>query len=94
MMKEPAAVLTDVSWRERAACLPYPSELFFGFEDVESPAEKHEREMQAKSICASCEVKIQCLEYSLAAREGYGIWGGMTELERRAYRRSRALPSQ
>jgi WhiB family redox-sensing transcriptional regulator len=38
---------------------------------------------EAKAICASCPVRQSCLEYSLSAREREGVWGGLTERERR-----------
>jgi WhiB family redox-sensing transcriptional regulator len=58
--------------------------LFFGLDDSETPAERRAREDKAKQICAVCEVRRECLDYALAAREVYGIWGGLTEIERRA----------
>lgn len=81
---------TDAAWRERAACLEYPAVIFFGLDDSESPAERRSREEMAKSICAGCEVRQECLEYALATREPYGIWGGLTEIERKARLRGRA----
>ena len=82
MIKEP--LLSSSSWRERAACLNFPAVLFFGMDDSESSAERRSREDSAKRICLSCEVKNECLEYALSTREPYGIWGGLTEIERRA----------
>lgn len=81
-MTEP--LIDDHSWRERAACLSHPSVLFFGLDDAETPAERRAREEKAKQVCATCEVRRECLDYALAAREVYGIWGGLTEIERRA----------
>jgi WhiB family redox-sensing transcriptional regulator len=81
---------TDAAWRERAACLEYPAVIFFGLDDSESPAERRSREDMAKSICARCEVRQECLEYALVTREPYGIWGGLTEIERKARLRGRA----
>ena len=43
----------------------------------------------AKSICAACPVLAQCLDFALEARQDYGVWGGLTEDERRSLRRSR-----
>ncbi len=83
-------VAPDTDWRERAACLPYPSVLFFGVDDSEPPAEKRAREERAKRVCATCGVRQECLEYAIATKEQYGIWGGMTELERKAYLRARS----
>jgi WhiB family transcriptional regulator, redox-sensing transcriptional regulator len=74
----------DIAWRESAACLRYPGILFFGHEDSESAAERRAREEQAKGICYSCSVRRQCLDYALRTREPYGIWGGLTEIERRS----------
>jgi WhiB family redox-sensing transcriptional regulator len=75
----------DAGWRENAACLAYPAVVFFGVDDTEAPAERRAREEQAKRICFTCGVRQECLEYALATKEPYGIWGGLTEIERRAY---------
>jgi WhiB family redox-sensing transcriptional regulator len=82
-------VTPSAEWRERAACLAYPAVLFFGLDDNESPVERRIREEEAKSVCCTCEVRQECLEYALTTREAYGIWGGLTELERRAYQHRR-----
>ena len=84
-----SVLATDAEWRERAACLEYPAVIFFGLDDSETPAERRAREDRAKSICAGCEVRQECLEYALATREPYGIWGGLTEIERKARLRGR-----
>lgn len=86
----PQLFLDELEWRERAACLDYPAVLFFGLDDTESPAERRAREDEAKLICATCEVRRECLEYALATKEPYGIWGGLTELERKARLQGRA----
>ena len=72
------------TWQERAACLPYPAVLFFGMDDSETSGEKRSREEKAKLICSTCGVRNECLRHALEAREPYGIWGGLTEVERRA----------
>jgi WhiB family redox-sensing transcriptional regulator len=82
MIKEP--LVSSGSWREHAACLNFPAVLFFGMDDSESSAERRSREEHAKRICLGCEVRTECLEYALSTREPYGIWGGLTEIERRA----------
>jgi len=46
---------------------------------------------EAKRICSGCEVRAECLEYALANDERFGIWGGLSERERRRVRRQRAL---
>ena len=88
-MTEPLLAPGD-EWRERAACLEYPAVLFFGLDDTEGPVERRAREEKAKRVCMSCEVRRECLEYALATREPYGIWGGLTEIERKARLRARA----
>ncbi len=45
--------------------------------------EKVDREERAKAICAECSVRADCLDYALRIREPHGIWGGLTEVERR-----------
>ena len=53
------------------------------------------RGRQAKSVCATCSVRLECADYAIRAREPYGVWGGLTEEERECiYRRldSRRYP--
>lgn len=45
----------------------------------------------AKMVCRDCQVREDCLEYALAIGEKFGVWGGMSERERRRLRRQRAL---
>ena len=59
-------------------------------DDNESPIERRAREEQAKSICADCGVRSECLAYALTTKEPYGIWGGLTELERKSIAQSRS----
>lgn len=81
-------IFPEAEWREHAACLPYPAILFFGQDDNETPAERRAREDQAKIVCETCGVRMECLEYALETKEQYGIWGGLTEIERKAYQRA------
>lgn len=74
-------------WRARAACRGLDPELFFSPDIFETKQDKDDREERAKAVCAGCPVRAQCLDYAIRAGERYGIWGGMTELERRAYAR-------
>lgn len=62
--------------RREAACRGRPDPFF-------DPA----REVEAKSVCAGCDVKWDCLGYALASNQNYGVWGGMTPEERRSVRR-------
>ncbi len=73
------------SWQQRAACKGPHSWLFFApFEGGERKEEKRRRVADAKAICASCPVATECLEYALEIREPHGVWGGKSEIERRA----------
>lgn len=69
-------------WQVRAACRGPETWLFFPPTQPERKEEREERELHAKSICQRCSVKSDCLDYALRTREPYGIWGGLTELER------------
>ena len=65
-------------WMWDAACASAGTDLFFPREQRD-PSNR-----EAKRICAGCPVKNECLEYSLATREEFGVWGGLDEWERRA----------
>lgn len=73
----------SADWHEDAACRSFPAILFFGHDDTEGSSERRAREERAKLICRGCAVRGKCLEYALSSEEKYGIWGGLTELERR-----------
>lgn len=75
---------SDTDWRTDAACKGWDPETFFSPDLIESKEEKDRRELVAKSVCVECAVRKDCLNYSIKAAERYGIWGGLTELERRA----------
>jgi WhiB family redox-sensing transcriptional regulator len=70
-------------WQERANCLGVDPDLFF--------PERGASTREAKAVCKGCEVRDDCLEYALAHGEKFGIWGGLSERERRRVRRQRAL---
>ena len=71
------------SWHLRAACRGPESALFFPPSVAERREERDEREAKAKFICTQCRVRADCLEFALRVREPHGIWGGLTEAERR-----------
>lgn len=85
-----ASLESEARWQDKAACKGMDPTLFFGPEFAETVKEKRDREDAAKAVCATCPVKKDCLEYALEAREAYGIWGGLTELERKTLLRKRA----
>jgi WhiB family redox-sensing transcriptional regulator len=71
------------SWFHDAACMG-PNESAFISEPRESAPQRHDRERRAKAVCARCPVREECLDYALRVREPLGIWGGLTDTERRA----------
>ena len=73
-------------WQNRAACLSEDPDLFF---PIGSTGDAVPQIAAAKPICAACPVLAQCLDFALEARQDYGVWGGLTEDERRSLRRSR-----
>jgi WhiB family redox-sensing transcriptional regulator len=69
----------EASWQERALCAQTDPEAFF--------PEKGGSTREAKRICSGCEVRSECLEYALEHDERFGIWGGLSERERRRLKR-------
>jgi WhiB family redox-sensing transcriptional regulator len=78
-----SALRTDDAWQVKAACRGPQATVFFPPSTFERKDEKLERERRAKAICATCAVKQPCLEYALRIREPHGIWGGLSESERK-----------
>jgi WhiB family transcriptional regulator, redox-sensing transcriptional regulator len=78
-----SALRTDDAWQIKAACRGPQATVFFPPSTFERKDEKLERERRAKAICATCAVKQPCLEYALRIREPHGIWGGLSEAERK-----------
>lgn len=71
------------TWHLKAACRGPESTLFFPPALPERREEREVREARAKQICAECAVQRDCLDFALRVREPHGIWGGLTEAERR-----------
>lgn len=69
-------------WQDSANCLGVDPDLFF--------PERGASTREAKEVCKGCVVRGECLEYALANGEKFGIWGGLSERERRRLRRQRA----
>ncbi len=76
----------QVDWRHKARCRDEDPELFFPVGN-NGPAQDQIKE--AKLVCASCPVVLDCLEWALKSGQDAGIWGGMTDDERRALKRRR-----
>jgi WhiB family redox-sensing transcriptional regulator len=69
----------ELSWQERALCAQTDPEAFF--------PEKGGSTRDAKKVCVGCEVRSECLEYALEHDERFGIWGGLSERERRKFKK-------
>lgn len=69
----------ELGWQTDALCAQTDPEAFF--------PEKGGSTRDAKKVCGACNVKAQCLEYALANDERFGIWGGLSERERRRLRK-------
>jgi WhiB family transcriptional regulator, redox-sensing transcriptional regulator len=67
--------IEDDDWQDRALCAQTDPEAFF--------PEKGGSTREAKKVCRACEVRAQCLDYALENREPWGIWGGLSNQERR-----------
>lgn len=72
-----AAVVQGEDWRDQALCAQIDTEMFF--------PEKGGSVKAAKRVCSTCPVSAECLQFAIATGETHGIWGGLTERERRGY---------
>jgi WhiB family transcriptional regulator, redox-sensing transcriptional regulator len=73
--------LDSGDWRHRAACRDVDPELFFPVGTTGPAADQVE---QAKAVCRGCPVSATCLSWALDTGQDSGVWGGLTEEERRA----------
>jgi WhiB family redox-sensing transcriptional regulator len=77
-----AAAAPVGSWVELALCPQVDGDLFF--------PEKGGSVREAQKVCADCPVRAECLQYALDNGERFGVWGGMSDRERRALSDRRA----
>lgn len=82
----PAGVDLEWHWQAHGNCRGVDPNLFF--------PERGESTRDAKAVCAGCAVRDECLEHALSRPEKFGIWGGLSERERRRIRRARRLARQ
>ena len=75
------------AWRKEAACRDFPTDLFF---PIGHGPRATAQATQAKRICSECPVRHDCLDYALATNVQFGVFGGLSEDERRRARRTRA----
>jgi WhiB family redox-sensing transcriptional regulator len=69
-----------LTWQERSLCAQTDPEAFF--------PEKGGSTREAKRVCLGCDVRSECLEYALGHDERFGIWGGLSERERRRLKKA------
>ncbi|MFN5839908.1 MAG: WhiB family transcriptional regulator [Actinobacteria bacterium] len=86
MHTETESINLERGWQDQANCLGVDPDLFF--------PERGASTREAKEVCKGCIVRGECLEYALANGEKFGIWGGLSERERRRLRRQRAQDSR
>ena len=78
-LRRPQEDEDPLAWQSDSLCAQTDPEAFF--------PEKGGSTRDAKKICSSCEVRAQCLDYALRNDERFGIWGGLSERERRKLRK-------
>lgn len=81
----PKPVAQEWEWQLDASCQGLNSSVFF-HPDGERGSARARRAGKAKAVCQRCPVIEQCRRHALATREPYGVWGGLTEEERRDLR--------
>ncbi len=77
----PGPVADRWDWQLEGACRTASPDIFFHPEGERGPR-RRARAAAAKAVCAACPVVAECRKHALTVREPYGIWGGLTELER------------
>lgn len=81
-----ALALDDLSWQDQSSCRGADADLFF--------PERGASTRKAKAICTACNVREQCLEFAIQQSEKFGIWGGLSERERRKIRKERSVAAR
>lgn len=76
----------DYSWRDSALCRDTDPELFFPVGTTGIALVQMDK---AREVCGECQVRTECLDYALDTNQDSGIWGGLSEEERRVIRRQR-----
>ena len=76
----------DMAWQDRANCRGADPDLFF--------PERGASTRTAKGICRECQVRAECLEFAIVSSEKFGIWGMMSERERRKIRKERQIAAR
>jgi WhiB family transcriptional regulator, redox-sensing transcriptional regulator len=85
-MNQLAVADSRLDWLDLGACRDEDPDLFF---PIASAGPGLTQVTAAKAVCARCSVRAACLSFALEAGQDHGVWGGTSEDERRALRRSR-----
>lgn len=83
----PRSTAPGLAWRHDAACREMHPDLFWPL--GEGAAARQQAEA-AKAVCNTCPVREKCLDWAVETRQDVGVWGGMTERERRGLHRRKA----
>lgn len=75
-----AGVEDQWAWADRGSCQGR-EDLFYN-NDEDSKGVRRDKERLAKQICQQCPVIVECGQHAASARELYGVWGGLSEMER------------
>jgi WhiB family redox-sensing transcriptional regulator len=78
-----ALLVDQLAWQDQANCKGANADLFF--------PERGASTRSAKAICRECTVRQECLDFAIETGEKFGIWGGLSERERRRVRRERQI---
>ena len=78
----------NTDWHDSAHCRGEAGRDFYPPFGGERKRERVAREQRAKTVCAACPVRSQCLEHAILSGERYGVWGGLTFDERVTFRRT------
>jgi len=81
-----ALAVDDLAWQDYSNCRGADADLFF--------PERGASTRKAKAICNACQVKAECLEFAIIQSEKFGIWGGLSERERRRIRKERSIAAR
>lgn len=75
-----------LKWRTGAACKDTDPDLFFPIGSTGAAVEQID---DAKAVCGTCHAQVECLDFALDTNQDSGVWGGLSEEERRDIRRAR-----
>ncbi|MDK1009988.1 MAG: WhiB family transcriptional regulator [Actinomycetota bacterium] len=75
-----------MAWQDFAHCRGADPDLFFPERGASTRA--------AKTICRECSVQDECLEFAIVSSEKFGIWGALSERERRKIRKERQIAAR